>query len=600
MINKPLYFLMTVFIHLYRLFTVILTTIFLLFTTTIYADEQNNNSPRSNLTKSQLFSEKNFSQPLNMQVFKASDKQILTQEKPLSGKITLSAIPRLSAISSVVGKITNDNVSMVRAIMPTMSFDFIQSNNNIIPLQRTLRSTRHPSWDYIVGLGKIWQEASDSAFYRVAIPFSLIEKNQNCVHNGALSFLINEQGKTSNFYYQISSETCLYFKANFWGMGKVVYENKNISNHKQVLKWYKNEQKNRLPTKSMVKLEEYAATKNVNINLNKIALKAEINPSNMTVYGVVSDNIHYASTCNTRTGAYPFCNEMVLPSYSTAKSLFAGIAMLRMEKLYPGIFNELVSDWVPACKNNWQGVTFSHLLNMSTGHYISKKSNVDEAAEHGLIFFGARSHQEKINYSCTQFPPQEKPGEQFVYHTSDTYLLGTALNNFLKAKQGENADIFNDVLVKDIWPAAKFSPVTYRSRRTLDKRKQPFSGFGLFYLRDDIAKFNLFLSTQLALPENESLLDRTQLKNTLQKNDRPAGLLAGYSFLRYSNGFWARKVSDILSCETETWLPVMSGYGGISIVLLPDNRQFYYVSDSGKFTWRNAIAELHKIKPICQ
>lgn len=564
-----------------------------------FSAAQTSASQKTHLDKDQLLSSTKFNKPLNMAVFNAKNNALLQpfEEVSFSGRITLKANAKLSSIAAVVGKITPDSASMVRAILPTISFDFVQQQHNIIPLQRSLINTRHPYWDYIVGLGKIWQEKNDQHYFRVAMPFSLIEKNQNCVHNGALTFLINKQGETSNFYYQISSETCLYFQADLWGMGQVSYQKKSFKLAAQVISWFKQEKLARIPTKPLADIKQLAPHKN--IKLKSLSLSKEIPASSMSVYGVVINNTHYVSSCQTRAGVYPFCDEMVLPSYSTAKSLFAGIAMLRMEKLYPGIFNEQVSDWVPECNNNWQGVTFAHLLNMSSGHYLSKKSNVDESAAHGLNFFNAKSHQYKIKYSCQQFPQQVSAGKQFVYHTSDTYLLGTALNNFLKAKKGENADIFNDILVKDIWPAMKLSPVSYKSRRTLDKNQQPFSGYGLFYLRDDIAKFNRFLSQQLSLSKQDSLLDSTQLKQALQKFKQPSGIKTNYNLIRYSNGFWARKISDVLSCKHETWLPIMSGYGGISIVLLPDNRTFYYVSDSGIFTWIKAIIELDKIQPIC-
>ncbi len=554
------------------------------------------------LNKALLFSSSQLNKPLAMAELtppNTINNNALSFNHTFSGRITLTAKPKLSSIAAIVGKITPDAQSMVRAILPTIRFDFVQHNNDIIPIQRSLMTSQHPYWDYIVGLGKIWQESDDGNYYRVAMPFSLIEKNQNCVHNGVLTFLLNAQGESSQFYYQISSETCLYFQADLWGMGDVSYQGKSLKIAEQVIRWFTQEKAARLPTKPLADIKQL--TPNKNIKLSALSLKKEIPAYSISAYGIVSDGIHYVSECQTRAGAYPFCDEMVLPSYSTAKSWFAGIAMLRMATLYPNIFNEKISDWVPACKDNWQGVTFAHLLNMSTGHYLSTKSSVDESAEHGLKFFNSKSHQDKITYSCRQFPQQVSAGTQFVYHTSDTYLLGTALTNFLMAKQNthttKTADIFSDILVKDIWPAAKLSPVLYRSRRTLDKRKQAFSGYGLFYLRDDIAKFNHFLTQQLNLPEQKSLLDQTQLKHALQKLEHPSGIKTNYNGIRYSNGFWAKKISDILSCEQETWLPLMSGYGGISIVLLPNNRTFYYVSDSGKFTWKKAIIELNKIEP---
>jgi hypothetical protein len=43
----------------------------------------------------------------------------------------------------------------------------------------------------------------------------------------------------------------------------------------------------------------------------------------------------------------------------------------------------------------------------------------------------------------------------------------------------------------------------------------------------------------------------------------------------------------------------MSGYGGISVVLLPDGDAYYYFSDSGVFRFTEVIQYLNKINPIC-
>ncbi len=560
----------------------------------VSACKSNDSVKSHNLMETNLFSSKAINSPVNMAVFLPETDQLI-EDNFLQGHIRLTPNAKQSFIAPI--NVKAKDIGPLQGLLPNIEFDFIQHKQTIIPLQRGLQLTQHPHWDYIVGLGKIWPQEEQKALFKIAMPFSLVEKNQNCVHNGALTFLIDYQGKTSNFYYQISSETCLYFNADFWGKGQVNYQAKVIPTAKTVIENFKDEIANRIKTKNIKELKN----KYHDINVAKLSLKNIISREKMTLYGVV-DQYHYVSDCQTRHGLYPFCDELVLPSYSTAKSLFAGLAMLRLAKIYPNIYHEKVTDWVPACdQQSWQEVTLGHLLNMTSGHYLSNKDTGDEDAKHSLIFFNAKTHQEKIRYSCRYLPKKQPAGERFIYHTSDTYLLGTALTHFIKAKKGKHADIFNDVLVNDLWPVIGFSPVVYSTRRTIDELQQPFSGYGLFLLRDDIAKLSRFFNQQLLMysTAQESLLEVKNLKEALQRLDHPSGVKTSYDFLRYSNGFWARKVSDFLGCKKETWLPFMSGYGGISIVLLPDGREFYYVSDSGKFSWRSAIKELHKIKAIC-
>jgi len=489
-----------------------------------------------------------------------------------------------------------------RKSLPKMKVSFVQFNDKIIPENRQLQLTNHPHWDFIIGTGNIWQEANDNNFSRIAMPFALVEKNQNCVHNGVLSFLVDQQGKSSKFYYQISSETCLYYKVDMWGKGKVTYkENKEVFNNTDTLiKQYKTELISRIPQQPIAAL----IAKNATIELSNLALVDYIKPTDMTSFGVIYNGIHFASKCQTRFGDYPFCSQLVLPSYSTAKSIFGGISMLYLAKDYPAIFDEKVSDWVEECQGDkWQGVSFGHLLNMTTGNYHLTGHSADEAAEHSQEFFKAETHQGKVAYSCRQFPRKSSPGGTFVYHTSDTYLLGTALNAFLKHQliaSGKSAkvDLFNIIFKQKLWPQLNLSQVAYSSRKTIDNLKQPFVGFGLFFINDDIAKISQFLMSEQLGKSN--ILDKIKLNSTLHNNQSHKDTHSQYPFIHYQNGFWKRNVTTLLKCEKETWLPYMLGYGGINIVLAKDNLQYYYFSDSDHYLWLDAIKELNKLTPLCR
>ena len=65
------------------------------------------------------------------------------------------------------------------------------------------------------------------------------------------------------------------------------------------------------------------------------------------------------------------------------------------------------------------------------------------------------------------------------------------------------------------------------------------------------------------------------------------------------NGFWAWNASDTLDCNKESWIPFMSGYGGIQVVLLPINVVYYYFSDSGVFRFAEVVKNLNQHQSIC-
>jgi hypothetical protein len=70
--------------------------------------------------------------------------------------------------------------------------------------------------------------------------------------------------------------------------------------------------------------------------------------------------------------------------------------------------------------------------------------------------------------------------------------------------------------------------------------------------------------------------------------------------IRYNNGMWAGKVLAKPECAAAEWIPFMSGYGGISVVLMPNDTVYYVFSDGSQFKWAQAAAESAKLKPFCE
>lgn len=576
----------------------------------VYSIEVAADDIRTALTVKQLNELGAISAPVAMQSFSAKGKNIpLTTS--FQGRFTLSPNVKFSnlvltaetKVYQFEKRTRPDAFTDYRNTLPKIDFEFIQSNDQIVPVKRGLQLTEHPHWDYFIGIGKIWQEIDDEKLSRISLPFSLIEKNQNCVHNGVVSFLMNDKGKPSYFYYQISSETCLYYKVDMWGQGTVEFQASNLDNVETYIKAYNTEQRELILNQPLTALKKYRPT----LDLSKVALSENIKKTDMTNFGVIFQGEHFSSQCYTRHGDYPFCSQLILPSYSTAKSIFAGLSMLHLAKEFPLIFDEKVQNWLPECHGEqWRGVTFGHLLNMSTGNYHSLGHSVDEAAEHSQHFFKADTHQEKVTYGCQQFQKKSPVGEKFVYHSSDSYLLGTALNAFINKglnqdntfKQGPLLDVFEEVFLKKLWPLLNLSSTAYSTRRTSDKTKQPFTGYGLFFTRADIVKLSQFMMKEQMLTSN--FLHQEKLNETLYRNKAPADMHSNYPFIHYINGFWKRNVTALLECKKETWLPYMLGYGGISIVLASNNLQYYYFSDSDHYLWSDAIKELNKFSPLCR
>ncbi len=484
-----------------------------------------------------------------------------------------------------------------RKHLPEFAFQFLQTGSHIFPLERGSIASSHPHWEYVLTPGRVWQEVGDKGYSRAAIPFALQQRNANCIHNGVLSFLFKGDGSVSRVAYQISSETCLYFKADWWGLLDATYTPQAIANQKQRIQDYQAEVAARMPIKALSALSaDYPGT-----DYTVFQSPGSTDPSHVTTTGFVIDGNHYRGDCVTRHGNYPYCESLVLPSYSIAKSVFAGVAMMRLQQQYPGVRDTVVSDHVPACRSgNWGDVTLDNLLDMATGNYDSATYMVDEAAEHTDGLFLSDSHSGKLSYSCGHYPRKDSPGSQWVYHTSDTYIAGTLMADYLRGERGSDADLFGDTIVADLWGPLGVSPTGQYTRRTFDAAAQPFTGWGLIWLPDDVAKIGRFVSIDKGRLGGQQKLNLGELNAALQRNPMDTGTvpLADY---RYNNGFWAHNVVGKLSgCRGNQWIPFLSGFGGITVVLLPNDSIYYYFSDNDTYYWLEALQEAHGIRSLCQ
>ena len=69
--------------------------------------------------------------------------------------------------------------------------------------------------------------------------------------------------------------------------------------------------------------------------------------------------------------------------------------------------------------------------------------------------------------------------------------------------------------------------------------------------------------------------------------------------IRYNNGFRIFDVAGRLNCGQPAYVTVLSGFGGINIVLMPNDTAYYYFSDGNVHRYLHAVRESHKIRPMC-
>ena len=319
-----------------------------------------------------------------------------------------------------------------------------------------------------------------------------------------------------------------------------------------------------------------------------------------TLYGVVIDGVNYVGGCETRVGPYPYCDELDLPSYSTAKTVVGAVALMRLEKLWPGARSALIADYVPECaSDDWKGVTFEDALDMTTGVYGDPGFEVDENSDANGAFFRAETHADKIAFACRHYHRSAQPGTRWVYRTSDFYVLGAAMQEFVRRRMGRDVDFYDALLAQTLWRPERLSPVLMTTLRTYDRARQPLVGLGLIYHRDDAARLAAFLAVDGGKVASEPMLDGAMLRRAMQRDPQQRGMMAGSPGFDYVDGVWGRNLAPVLKCASPAWTPFMSGFGGISIVMLPNGVQYYYFGDSQVWDWSPAAIEINKIRPVC-
>jgi hypothetical protein len=129
---------------------------------------------------------------------------------------------------------------------------------------------------------------------------------------------------------------------------------------------------------------------------------------------------------------------------------------------------------------------------------------------------------------------------------------------FFKDLEGGSKDIFNDLLVEEILKPIGTSPASQVSRRTYDGVQQPFTGWGMTYLRDDVARITQFLNVDGGQVNGEMLFDTFEFDAAMQRDPGDRGLDPLDDF-KYNNGFWAHEIKSFVGCPADIWVPFMSG-----------------------------------------
>jgi CubicO group peptidase (beta-lactamase class C family) len=469
-------------------------------------------------------------------------------------------------------------------IFPAVSIAFFTEDGDLVPVSQDLiryGSTKEGRsyWDVIVQPGRVWSEPGDGDWSRASFPFALVHALDGETHIGLATFLYNDT-EVSNVRFQIVQQTSPawvvdYFKA--WGQVPARYEPGNIADLDRLKADYAAERDGRFPSKSW---DELAAE----VGEDKLSkFESLMDQDEVLVSGLVFKGTLYHKPCKSAAGPMPYCDRMRFGVWSVTKSAAAAVALLRLAQKYgPEVFDAKIKDYVTitALHRGWDDVTFGDALNMATGvgYGTAKRdpNNIIDGYYKGYeeendAWFNAPSEAAKLQELFKTPDLPWGPGEVARYRDQDIFLLGVAMDRFLKSKEGPAADIWS-MLVNEVYrPIGVAHAPTNRTIESDGRQSQPLMAYGLYASLDDLAKIAQLYHAR-GQHDGVQILHAGKIGELLYGTEE-RGLATGfqnqYGRTLYFRSFWEVVFRTPEGCLI--YIPEMHGYGGNIVSLMPNN-----------------------------
>ena len=481
-------------------------------------------------------------------------------------------------------------------LFPSVRLDFYTVDGRLVPAERDLirSGSLTPGgsfWDLLVFPGRIWSERDGEEWSVASFGFALANAMENDTHHGVAMFRFNES-EVQGLRYQVVTQTAPYYVTDWfvaWGTLPARFEEASIEHE---------ELEPRLPMKSWAELEALVGAE---------VLEAFDAPE-VILRGLVLDGILYRSECRTPYGPLPYCDDTRFGIWSVTKTAGNSLAMLRLaEKYGPDVFGLRLLDYVDLepPDDGWNDVTFGDALNMATGlgegsETVDPNNSSDGYLDRYEEWYDVPSANEKIAAILSGSKHSWGPGKVFRYRDQDMFLLGAAIDGFLKVHEGEDADIW-DFVQREIYRAVGIphAPIN----KTLEPDGSdglPLIAGGYYPTLEDLARIATLIHNDGA-HDGRQILHREKLAEMMYETD-VRGLGFGTSGGTYHMGMWHRPFEASPECQIE--LHSMSGWGGHRVLMLPNGLTAIHISredpaarSSGGLSEMAAVA--HAIRPLC-
>ncbi|MGB3861188.1 MAG: serine hydrolase [Candidatus Aminicenantaceae bacterium] len=465
---------------------------------------------------------------------------------------------------------------------PAFSVSVISYGEYLIPFYRGIilsGNQQNSFWNIIVSPGRVWQEPVDNGYSRASFPFTFTDNYIGQARNGLATFIYNSS-EISDVAIQITQETAPvdgYQIANFRAMIPVRYTPSYFEDAEQHILDFKKELSARPPVRPWNELPLGGFTEDF--------FRGGLLPEEVSTAALLLDGKLYVQPAHTRSGPYPYPLEMRHGVFSVTKSLAMGLSMFfAAEKYGENIFEELIVDHVPGLADHpgWQGVTFEDTLCMATGTQGS-----DSGDNIGPFLF-ARTADDKIAAIGVLPDAEPAPGTTFRYASTNTFVLSYALNQYVKTKEGPDADFWSMVKKNVLRPLGISHLPLARTIESDSELGTPVMGWGSYPTVIEAAKIGQLLHNEGKLREKQ-VLNEFRVKEALYRTFR-AGYDAGSAYglpQEYLHSMWINNIGLSIGVVTA---PSMNGHGGNFVVILPSGVIAIRFSDSNHYDISHLVA----------
>ena len=397
---------------------------------------------------------------------------------------------------------------------PDVSLGFVSDGSDLVPWDRDLivagtRTEAGSYWDVLVGPGTAWSEPGED-WSRGGFPLQLASSVENETYNGVATFAFNDR-EVSGVRFQTVTQGRPYFLVQrrlMWGQLAAEYAPDPAP--PGVVEEFAAEKARRLPVRPISDLRPLVGDSVFE------GMHAGMNLENMVTAAFLVGDTLYAADCPTPFGELPFCREQRFGIWSVTKSAGNTVAALRLAQRYGReVLDERIADHldVTAEHDGWDEVRFRDILNMATGvGEGSTRIEPNNTSDGYLIgyddWYTAISRDERIRQVFRASNHPWGPGEVVRYRDQDAFLIGAAMDAYLKRRAGPEAELWR-MLEEEVYrPTGVLHAPTNRLIEADGSLSLPQMSQGYYPAVDDLAKIARLLQDGGA-HEGEQLLHRS-------------------------------------------------------------------------------------------